>query len=268
MKQPFGIDFSAEDLPTVFATCVSCFDHALDKASSSKDLLRLSLIRLHLTRWGKAINLYGKTGHENVGIYNDDVEEIKKILTGMMASFEALSTLGTITQGPPTDVPSNHTNINTDRSTQTLLFVLKVIASERFGGESLLNPESLDFGRWHSSLIEEVPKLVKKLTEEDFPVSVEQRELCAEERIRFKEAGALDFLASFPVEMDDDLMHSGLMALQFDDPGDACMINAVGGNVVGWASLRQARWEYLNKQYGATPADGIEWGALPRRQEH
>jgi hypothetical protein len=232
MTQPFGIDFSAEDLPTVFSTCISCFDYALTRASNDEHMLRLSLVRLHLTRWGKAINVFGEVGRENIYIDIDDVDEVKRILVEMMTSFEALST---ITQVSATDVTSNHTNA--EQSTQVLLSVLETIASERSGGKSLLDPESLRFGKWPSSLIEEASKFVTEL-EDYIPAAPEQRELCAEERMRFKKAGILELLENLTIKTDDPWMSSGLTGYidQYTNTGFCNYGVIVGSNVVGFQS--------------------------------
>lgn len=67
-KTPFGIDLSRESTASTFATCVSCFDYALSREADDWQALRLSVIRLRLTRWGEAVNIYSDPllGHLNL----------------------------------------------------------------------------------------------------------------------------------------------------------------------------------------------------------
>jgi len=205
MKQPFGIDFSAEDVASVFATCISCFNYALDRAPNDEDALRLSLVRLRLTRWGKAVNIYKESGREEDCIDVDDIEEVNRILVDMMAMFEVSS--GS-TQETAKDLTSKHPT-NVGQSAQALLSMLETIASERSGGKSLLFPESFRFGRWPTSFVEYASKFVTKL-EDYIPAGPEQRKLCAAEKMRFEEAGNLEFLDSIANEMDDPWMSNGI----------------------------------------------------------
>ncbi|KAB8273759.1 hypothetical protein BDV30DRAFT_105183 [Aspergillus minisclerotigenes] len=58
--ETLAIDLSESDIADVFATCVFCLNHAVGRALSATEALELSVIRLRLTRWGEAVNIYDK----------------------------------------------------------------------------------------------------------------------------------------------------------------------------------------------------------------
>jgi Prion-inhibition and propagation len=176
MEQPFGIDFSKENLATVFATCVSCFDYTLDsRAPSDGEMLRFSMVRLRLTRWGEAVNIYKELGREQDDIRPYMAKRIKGVLVAMIGLFGPCAS----TQESAEDHTSNNPT-NVERPTQVLLSTLEAIASERSRGKSLLSPQPLGFSRWPTSLVSDATSFIDDL-EDYFPAAQEQRELCVAE---------------------------------------------------------------------------------------
>ncbi|KAI0538675.1 hypothetical protein GGR58DRAFT_525945 [Xylaria digitata] len=93
MLNKFELDFTNKSIATTFATCVSCFDYALIQRPKNKATLKLSVLRLRLTRWGEAVNIYHDPGLGEAGPHNKDLREAKDALIDLINKFEDLSTI-------------------------------------------------------------------------------------------------------------------------------------------------------------------------------
>lgn len=62
MTEPFGITAGAVDIAATFTACVDCFEYVpfgrYFEQDFQTDLLTLNCVRLRLTRWGQAVNIY------------------------------------------------------------------------------------------------------------------------------------------------------------------------------------------------------------------
>ena len=198
MHQPFGIDFSNKDIPSVFATCVSCIKYALDGAPNADQALQLSVLRLRITRWGEAVEVYEDPEVGQLYTDLDDVEAAKDVMIRMIALFEFLSA---DTKNPAEDLKAGHPT-GANPQVQSALTTLEAIASERSqGSNSILSSQLLGLGKWPKSLANNISRLIDEL-EEIFPAAQFQRDLCAPERLRFKDEGALKSLEIAAVGID------------------------------------------------------------------
>ncbi|PMD47093.1 hypothetical protein L207DRAFT_627817 [Hyaloscypha variabilis F] len=177
----FGVDFSTEDLANVFATCVFCLNHAIDRATSSNEALQLSAIRLRLTRWGEAVNIYEKPALVDYDPDPDDLHETRQALAAIITLFDSRKRVKNEIV-PRLDDMSQKEQLLQER--------LRTIASERSrGGRSLLEPPNLVTGGWSELPYERASSSISRL--EQLFGSEFLRDLCAEERLRINDEGAL-----------------------------------------------------------------------------
>jgi Prion-inhibition and propagation len=193
----FGVDFSTEDIADVFATCVSCLNHAIDRATSSNRALQLSMIRLRLTRWGEAVKIYEEPALVDYDPEPDELDEIRQALVDIIKLF-----------GSGNQV-SNGIVLRSDDMghRETLLReTLRTIALERSrGGHCLLEPPNLGIGEWSAWQHKHASSSISRL-EELFGTDTAEhlRDLCAGERLRINNESALKLLGFFAKALDLD----------------------------------------------------------------
>jgi hypothetical protein len=200
MAKPFGVDFENECIASVFATCVSCFDYAINVKANDAEVLRLSVIRLRLTRWGEAVDIYGdsRLGHANPD--PDDLDVVKCTLVNMIALFE--SQAGSMEDlGDPADPATLTEPTDRGRLVQALLLVLEAIASKRAKGISLLDPRSLSLGRCSTQLVTASSEYIDGL-EDYFPAAQRQRMLCDYERLEIEGKVPIEILEEAAIGID------------------------------------------------------------------
>ncbi|CAI6087304.1 unnamed protein product [Clonostachys chloroleuca] len=185
MPNPFGLDFKDESIGTTFATCISCFDYALTASPNNQATLKLSVLRLRLTRWGEAVNIYRDPKLREAELHPDDLKEAKDALVELITRFEALSaSANDDTEGSTADQPTDC------EGAPPLLFAkLDEIACKRRDHRQhpgLLETRVLALGG-RTKLLVEAGSVCADRLEEAFPASQRQRELCHEEM-----AGVLD----------------------------------------------------------------------------
>jgi len=179
MANPFGLNFKDESIATTFATCVSCFDYALTARPNTQATLRLSVLRIRLTRWGEAVNIYRDPKLGEAEPHPDDLMEAKNALVELITRFEALSAnANDETEGSTPDQPADC------EGAPPLLFTkLDEIACKRRDHRQhpgLLETRVLALGERTKLLVEAGSVCVDRL-EEAFPASQRQRKLCHEE---------------------------------------------------------------------------------------
>jgi hypothetical protein len=226
MAQLFGKDFGTIDIAGVFATCIFCLNYASGKAPNEKECVRVGLVRLRLTRWGEAVNIYKDPKLDDD--YVDDIDDghVRRILIDMLDMFEACSTK--TKEEAPSLAPQQF-----GRLPREAIVELETVASERFKGQSLLSPGSFKLAEWHPSLVLEVARMATEL-EAFIPAAQEQRKLWASEKKRFANADVLDFLVSVSSDLSDVWMSNRLVFTNVDNDHGFVTVGAViAGNVVG-----------------------------------
>ncbi|KAH6960037.1 hypothetical protein BKA56DRAFT_624057 [Ilyonectria sp. MPI-CAGE-AT-0026] len=106
MANPFGLDFNDKSIATTFATCISCFDYALTVRPNNQAMLRLSILRLRLTRWGEAVKIYCDPRFGEAEPDPDDQKDLKdakNALVELITQFADDETEGCSTPDQPTD---------------------------------------------------------------------------------------------------------------------------------------------------------------------
>jgi hypothetical protein len=218
MSKPFGIDFGHEGIASTFATCISCFNYALKEGTNDWLKLRLSVVRLRLTRWGAAVDVYNNPKLGQIAPDPEDIESAKDILVDMVAIFESLAHG---TEEPTEDLPSNQTAY-----VGQLLMTLENIASERSTGTSLLTHWPLVSGQWSARLVTACSEHITMLYEY-FPAARRQRELRYHERQIIKPIEALTVLESAEIGIEDN---NGGIVGNFN----ANIVTGVQGNMTTW----------------------------------
>jgi hypothetical protein len=223
MAKQFGVDFENECIASVFATCVSCFDYAINVKANDAEVLRLSVIRLRLTRWGEAVDIYGdsRLGHANPD--PDDLDVVKCTLVNMIALFE--SQAGSMED--PADPATLTEPTDRGRLVQALLLVLEAIASKRAKGISLLDPRSLALGRCSTQLVTASSEYIDVL-EDHFPAAQRQRMLCEYERLEIEGKVPIEILEEAAIGIDHWLTKNRVSFTEFVNCG-----LALGNYVVG-----------------------------------
>jgi hypothetical protein len=184
----FGIDISQEDLSQedltdIFTTCVSCFDYGIGRDPNDPQALKLSVIRLRLTRWGEAVNIHDKAAFQN-DAHPDDLIEVRESLVDIISLFN-------IEHITPNMTITHMAGIEND--TKLLQDTLEKIASERpQRGNNILNPKDLKMGPWSDAQFKRAARSIGCL--ESVVGSKHLRELCARERLRINNKEAIELL--------------------------------------------------------------------------
>lgn len=225
----FRIDFSAEDLGDVFATCVFCLNQAVDRAASATEALELSVIRLRLTRWGEAVKIYKKPA---LGHYDPDPDELYTTRHALVNIITLFDTGNTVENAIVTRLN------DTDKEALLLRESLGAIASERLlEGNSLLGSQYPGLGRWSEVQSKRASSFICRL--ENLFGSQHLRELCASERLRINNEGVIDRLRA--VASDLDPWMSGDIARTYIFHNSGHFINVGGGtqfvNLAGGAQF-------------------------------
>lgn len=91
MAEPFGITAGAVNIAAAFTTCVDCFGYIQLGRHFGKDyqtnLLTLSMVRLRLSRWGEAVDIYGDPQFGNPNATNEDLQLVKNTLLQILVLF-------------------------------------------------------------------------------------------------------------------------------------------------------------------------------------
>ncbi|KAL7956846.1 prion-inhibition and propagation domain-containing protein [Trichoderma compactum] len=97
MSQPLGIVSEAIQMATAFSACVEVFDHVQLSRRFGKDFqtnqLKLTLLKLRLSRWGAAVDIYSDPQLGNSTATKDDVETAKDTLLQILLLFEDSKTI-------------------------------------------------------------------------------------------------------------------------------------------------------------------------------
>jgi hypothetical protein len=190
--QQFGVDLSKGDLADLYATCVSCMNHAVDTATSTTEKMNHSVLRLRLTRWGKAVNIDDKPVLGSYDPQPDELSEIKKFLVSIITFFDS--------ENGPLDEGFIYENVE-NQEAERLQKALHMIASERRpGGKSLIDFQNSKLAQWTWKHSQPVADAIGHL-EHHFG-SEELRELCAEERLRINDEGLLKLLGDIVYQLD------------------------------------------------------------------
>lgn len=220
----FGIDFGEKDLVDVFATCVFCLIHAVDRAPTATEVLELSVIRLRLTRWGEAVKIFEKP---SLGHYDPDPDELyttRQVLVDIIRLFD--------TGNPDVNVIVTHL-IDIDVEAQLLQESLGAIASERLlEDNNLLGSQYLGLGRWSEVQSKRASGFIRCL--ENLFGSQHLRELCASERLRINNEGAIKRLRAVANSLDpwmsDDIAGTYIFNQTINVGSGAQFCNTGAGN--------------------------------------
>ncbi|KAH8710025.1 hypothetical protein GQ44DRAFT_731325 [Phaeosphaeriaceae sp. PMI808] len=187
----FGIDFSEEDLVDLFATCVLCLNHAVDRASSATEILDLSIIRLRLTRWGEAVKINEKPALSHYDPIPDELIMTRQALVHFITLFDIGSSDANVIVTHLTDM---------DEEVQ-LRDSLGAIASERpLEGKSLLESQHLGLSGWSNGQSQRASSFINSL--ENLFGSQHLRELSASEWLRINNKRVVDYLCSDGRDLD------------------------------------------------------------------
>jgi len=201
----FGVDFSNEDLTDVFTTCIFCLNHAIDRTTQSTETLQLSVIRLRLTRWGEAVQVYQKPALNCYDPDPDELQEIRQALFALVALFDT---------GNPVEKAIVAHRGDEDQDTRLLKATLGAIALERcIGGSSLLGSPYLGSAQWSEVQFECASNSIRQL--EDLFGAQHLRDLCARERLRINNQGALNRLEAISKGLDPWMTDNDLKKTNF-----------------------------------------------------
>jgi hypothetical protein len=91
MEEAFGVVTSAVGIAAAFSSCIDCFDYAQQAPYFGRDFetnfLTLDCARLRLTRWGKAVNVYGDPNLASSEVLSGDVQHAKEIFDHILELF-------------------------------------------------------------------------------------------------------------------------------------------------------------------------------------
>lgn len=221
--EAFGIDFSEEDLVNVFATCVFCLNHTIDRAPSAREVLELSVIRLRLTRWGKAVKIYEKP---SLGHYDHSPDELymtRQALIDIITLFD--------TKNPAANYIVSHLN-DMDKEAQLLQEALRAIASTRLlEGSSLLGSQYLGLDWWSEEQSKRASSFIGRL--ESLFGSQHLRELCASELRQINSEGAINCLRAVTNSL-DPWMSDNIGGTNLYNIGGARLINLTCGSQLNY----------------------------------
>lgn len=176
-NQILGVDIIETKLPSLFATCVTCFDFAI-KATSS---LQLGVLRNRLTRWGQAVHIYDDEDLILQGAEIEDLENIRSCIVQMLSLFARVFQ----------EVQSPTRQFRPHQVTFPVLAALNSIAAGRSSkGKTALTSQGWEVVHWPDDLLQILCGLMKRL-EDVLPSTRARSELCALERIKLSKGGTL-----------------------------------------------------------------------------
>lgn len=173
------MDLHGAHISKVFASCVSCIGHALESAPISKKTLRLSVLRLRITRWGEAINIYGPPGSSLLTDYSSESDEAREVMIRLIELFKFIfeDTSGS-SRLPTTEL----------ELLSSMIFEIDQVAYPRLQSyKSLLMSPPSGAKNWPRSLTGRTCQLIDEL-DDICPATKPQRELFASERQTINEA--------------------------------------------------------------------------------
>lgn len=188
----FELDIASAKIPALFATCVQCFEFSINNATSCEAGLQLSILRMRLTRWGHAVNIYVDTDLKQQDAEPKDLQEVRSLVVQMLRLF-ALA----FKEVRPVPHPVDPT-----WKALPVFSALESIALERSPkGKTSPSSRGLRLTRWSDTLPASLSTLIGKL-EDLFPLTRVQSDLCAWDRIKLDGHGALKAVEAAALGMD------------------------------------------------------------------
>ncbi|KAJ5692136.1 hypothetical protein N7462_001559 [Penicillium macrosclerotiorum] len=206
--QPFGIVFTDKKLPDILATCVTCFDYAIQAEPDSRVRLSLNVLRLRLTRWGEASEIYKKPASWEHDAHPDDLDEVRQSLLNMISLFETKAEEqekdedededeGEDPALAPTDLVVNDTSGPAKLLQETLC---KIAAERSQQGTKLIDPKYMECSWWSNARLKRAASFIDIL--ESMFGSRRLKELCANDLLRIEDEVALALLKLIATDLD------------------------------------------------------------------
>ncbi|KAL6817453.1 prion-inhibition and propagation domain-containing protein [Trichoderma camerunense] len=179
MSELFGIVSGTIQIPTAFSACVEVFDYVQLSRRFGKDFqtnqLRLTLLKLRLSRWGAALDIYNDPQLENSLATKDDLETAKDTLLQILLLFEDSKTISDkyrLKAGKNETVEGQHpnTDLMEDTAITSVNNKMNALATKRRKGTSVLKLAtwSMHHNKAVSRLVEDISGLIESL-EQLFP---------------------------------------------------------------------------------------------------
>ncbi|KAK4061418.1 hypothetical protein Trihar35433_9745 [Trichoderma harzianum] len=192
MSEPFGIVSGTIQIPTAFSACVEVFDYVQLSRRFGKDFqtnqLKLTLLKLRLSRWGAAVDIYNDPQLGNSLATKDDIETAKDTLLQILLLFEDSKTISdkyTLKAGKNGTVESQHSNTDLmeDTAITSVNNKMNALATKRRKGTSVLKLAtwSMHHNKAVSRLVEDISGLIESLEQLFPPQSTIQSHLVARE---------------------------------------------------------------------------------------
>jgi hypothetical protein len=203
------MEFSDQNLEDIFTACILYFGFAVDNASDTTQALQLSVLRLRLSRWGEAIDIYKTPALGDFDPSPEEVSSVRKALVEILSLFRKDDVVVTEAAGGSHSI-GNLSGRETRAEHKQLLRTLGDIASERLqrpaGGTSLLTSlGSLRPDSW--SAMKSVKAAAWMSALEDEFGSQDLRELASHERSRIEGEAAISCLEAIARGDTDTLDH-------------------------------------------------------------
>jgi hypothetical protein len=239
--EAFGMDFANQSLPDILITCASCITLKIESTTSFAEAMRLSIVKLRLTRWAEAVDLFSDPALDE---YEPSLEELSlanKALVRIIALFDSSAAFDDVTPA------ESMRDLVKNEKSQCLFGVLGAISSERLlkGGRSLVPSPPLETSEWSNKRIWTAARCVGTL--ERLFGSAGLRELCSSEQLRLGSREAVDLLttvAGSPCDIDPWIgqMHMAAppppvgrnMGLMYRSVGGAPGRNNGRRHLLGW----------------------------------
>ncbi|PNP55920.1 hypothetical protein THARTR1_03857 [Trichoderma harzianum] len=179
MSEPFGIVSGPLQIATTFSACVEVFDYVQLSRRFGKDFqtnqLKLTLLKLRLSRWGAAVDIYNDPQLGNSFATKDDVETAKDALLQILLLFEDSKTISdkyTLKAGKneAVDGQQPNTDLTEDVAITSVNSKMNALATKRRKGTSVLKLAtwSMHHNKAVSRLVEDISGLIESL-EQLFP---------------------------------------------------------------------------------------------------
>jgi hypothetical protein len=245
MADPFGITASAIGIAAAFTACVDVFEYVHLGRRFGKDYqtnqLRLTLLRLRLSRWGTAVNIYNDPQLGNPSASKAEIQAAKDTLLHILVLFEDSSKISKEFKMKD-DAGAAPDDASVDVAVLAVNNNMRALAAKRQKSASLakLTSWAIHDGKVFKRLTDDISGLIDGLVSL-FPAQEAQTALAKEEVAVVQDRNEAQALATAAEGIGDPFLKDALKAtghqyknLEVEGGKDPTILN---GNVflAGWA---------------------------------
>jgi hypothetical protein len=201
MADPFGITAGAIGIAAAFTACVDVFEYVHLGRRFGKDYqtnqLKLTLLRLRLSRWGEAVNIYSDPQLGNSTASKAEIQAAKDTLLQILVLFDDSNKISKKFKIRDDAGPAAPDDSGADVAVLAVNNKMRDLATKRQKGTSLLKLASwsIHHGTAFKTLIDDISGLTDNL-EALFPVPESRKALAKEEVANVKDPQEVQALAS------------------------------------------------------------------------